>query len=161
MLRIPSEVEKGNRDRLLPITPQFAALLMSVPESDRQGGVFKLLAPNGTLFKASTWEVSRMIAAIGKKANVVVDERTKRVAASGDKPAHDAIIRKFASAHDLRRAFGKRWATKLKPTQLRELMRHSSITTTLAYYVGEDAEATADALWAGFGDTLVDTGHPG
>jgi integrase len=161
MLRIPSEVEKGNRDRMLPITPQFAALLMSVPESDRQGRVFKLLAPNGTLFKASTWEVSRMIAAIGKKANVVVDERTKRVAGSGNKAAHDAIIRKFASAHDLRRAFGKRWATKLKPTQLRELMRHSSITTTLAYYVGEDAEATADALWAGFGGTLVDTSHRG
>jgi integrase len=157
MLRIPAEVEKGNRDRVMPMTPQFAALLSSVPEADRWGRVFKLLAANGTLFNVSTCEVSRVVASIGKKAGIVVDERTKRVKATSDTPAHDAIVRKFASAHDLRRAFGKRWATKLKPTQLRELMRHASINTTLAYYVGEDAEETADALWAGFGDNLGDT----
>jgi integrase len=137
MLRIPAEAEKGNRDRLLPMTPEFATLLMSVPEADRRGRVFKLLAANGKLFHVSTCEVSRVVAAIGKKAGVVVDERQK----GGE------TIRKFASAHDLRRAFGKRMSAKLKPTQLRELMRHASINTTLAYYVGEDAEATADALW--------------
>ena len=27
-------------------------------------------------------------------------------------------------------------------------MRHESIETTLRYYVGQDAEATADAVWA-------------
>jgi hypothetical protein len=64
---------------------------------------------------------------------------------------------KFASAHDKRRAFVTRWASKLKPTQLRELMRYASINTTLAYYVGEDVEATADALWEGFVDYSVDT----
>lgn len=36
-------------------------------------------------------------------------------------------------------------------------MRHSEIKTTLVYYVGQDAEATADALWATLGDTLGDT----
>jgi integrase len=147
MLRIPAEAEKGNRDRLLPITPEFATLLLSVPEADRRGRVFKLLAANGKPFHVSTCEVSRVVAAIGKKAGVVVDERQKG----------GATVRKFASAHDLRRAFGKRMSAKLKPTQLRELMRHASINTTLAYYVGEDAEATADALWAGFVDTSVDT----
>jgi integrase len=109
--------------------------------------VFKLLAANGKLFHVSACEVSRVVAAIGKKAGVVVDERQK----GGE------TVRKFASAHNLRRAFGKRMSAKLKPTQLRELMRHASINTTLAYYAGEDAEATADALWAGFGDTLSDT----
>ncbi|MCH2114102.1 MAG: hypothetical protein MK171_04235 [Pirellulales bacterium] len=34
------------------------------------------------------------------------------------------------------------------PTVLRELMRHSDITTTMKYYVGANAEATADELWA-------------
>ena len=34
------------------------------------------------------------------------------------------------------------------PTVLRELMRHASIATTLAYYTVADAEATADVLWS-------------
>jgi integrase len=146
ILRIPAEAEKGNRDRVLPMTPEFAALLASVPEADRHGRVFKLLTASGSPFNVPC-EVSRVVTAIGKAANVVVDERQKG----------RATIRKFASAHDLRRAFAVRWAAKIKPTQLRELMRHASIGTTLAYYVGEDAEATADALWAGFVDTSVDT----
>ena len=75
---------------------------------------------------------------IGKAANVVVDERQK-----GDK-----TIRKFGSAHDLRRAFGQRWAGRVMPPILKELMRHESIETTMKYYVGQNAEATADALWA-------------
>jgi hypothetical protein len=33
------------------------------------------------------------------------------------------------------------------PTVLRELMRHEDIATTMAYYVGDNAEATADAIW--------------
>ena len=40
------------------------------------------------------------------------------------------------------------------PTVLRELMRHASINTTMAYYVGTNAEATADALWAAVGTSL-------
>lgn len=141
MLRIPSEAEKGNRDRLLPMTPEFSELLQTVPEHVRHGRVFKLVSPNGNRFNASKSDVGRMVSSIGKKADVVVDERTKG----------KEVVRKFASAHDLRRGFGKRWAAKLKPTQLRELMRHASINTTLAYYVGEDAEEIADALWAGQG----------
>jgi integrase len=33
------------------------------------------------------------------------------------------------------------------PAVLKELMRHSSIDTTMKYYVGQNAEATADELW--------------
>jgi len=57
---------------------------------------------------------------------------------------------KYASAHDLRRAFGERWAARLMPAQLMELMRHESIETTLRFYVGTDAQRTADAAWAAF-----------
>ncbi len=156
MLRIPAEVEKGNQDRLWPLTPDFAALLESVSEADRRGRVFKLLAANGQPFHAIPCEVSRVVTAIGKSAGVVVDERTKRVEnEDGEKVA--TLVRKYASAHDLRRAFAVRWSTKLMPNQLRELMRHASIATTLGYYVGQNAEATADAIWAVQGDTLGDT----
>lgn len=57
---------------------------------------------------------------------------------------------KYASAHDLRRAFGERWATRVMPPVLQQLMRHESIDTTLRYYVGRNAEATAEAVWDAF-----------
>ena len=49
MLHIPAEAEKGNQDRLLPITPEFATLLEGVRECERRGRVFKLLDINGIL----------------------------------------------------------------------------------------------------------------
>ena len=49
------------------------------------------------------------------------------------------------------------------PTDLQQLMRHESIETTLKYYVGRNAEATADAIWASIEQvpTLVPTSHSG
>ena len=69
---------------------------------------------------------------------------------------------KFASAHDLRRSFGERWALRVMPQVLMELMRHEDIQTTLRYYVGRNAQATASVLWEAHkkhavGDTLGDT----
>ncbi len=84
------------------------------------------------------WWASSVISAIGKKAKVKVDSRAK-----GGKP-----IVKFASAHDLRRSFGARWSSCVMPQVLMELMRHESIDTTLKFYVGRNAETTADVLWA-------------
>ena len=55
---------------------------------------------------------------------------------------------KCASAHDLRRAFGQRWAARIMPQILMQLMRHEDISTTMKFYVGKEAEATADVLWA-------------
>jgi hypothetical protein len=37
---------------------------------------------------------------------------------------------------------------RVLPQVLMELMRHESIETTMSYYVGRNAERTADALWA-------------
>lgn len=140
MLRIPAEAEKGNRDRLLPITPDFAGLLGSVPEAERRGRVFKPLNLDGSPLHGGRWVVGKVVAEIGQAAGVVVNDTGK-----------------FASAHDLRRAFGQRWAGRVMPTVLRELMRHEEIGTTMKYYVGQNAESTADAIWAAFGDTFGDT----
>ena len=49
---------------------------------------------------------------------------------------------KYASAHDMRRSFGERWASRVMPQVLMELMRHESIDTTLRYYVGRNAQQT-------------------
>jgi hypothetical protein len=48
---------------------------------------------------------------------------------------------------------------KVMPTVRRELMRHASINTTMAYYVGTNAEATADAIWAAEGTILGTMGN--
>ena len=75
------------------------------------------------------------MAEIGKAANVKVnaDMRTGKV--------------KYASAHDLRRSFGERWAAKVMPQMLMLLMRHESIETTMKFYVGRNAKKAAEVLW--------------
>jgi integrase len=129
MLRIPGDLEKGHKDRLLPITPDFARLLKSVPPKDRTGPVFRPTRRDGKPGRPAVEPVSKAIGKIGERAKVKVDSD------------------KTASAHDLRRSFGERWAAKLMPAQLMELMRHESIDTTMKYYVGRNAERTAAILW--------------
>ena len=45
------------------------------------------------------------------------------------------------SSHDLRRTFCTRWSRKVMPAILQKLARHSSVQTTLTYYVSLDAVA--------------------
>jgi hypothetical protein len=40
MLRIPAELEKGHKDRHLPIAPEFAEFLLRTPPAERTGSVF-------------------------------------------------------------------------------------------------------------------------
>ena len=149
MLRIPAESEKGNQDRLLPIAPEFAEMLLAVPTGERTGLVFKL-----PFTRKDT--VSKVISEIGEKAGVKVNS----------KPTADPTSPKikYASAHDLRRSFGERWAARIMPQLLMQLMRHEAIETTMKYYVGRNAETTADALWNAvsgdtFGDKTVSVKH--
>jgi integrase len=140
--RIRAAAEKGNRDRVLPMTPDFAELLAETPEAERRGRVFKV---NGLLSgqPITPKRVSRILTAIGKRAGVKVDQRAKRDRETGEK----VETVKYASAHDLRRSFGTRWAKRVMPAVLRQLMRHSSIETTMRYYVDLDADELADELW--------------
>jgi integrase len=140
MLRVPAELEKGNADRLLPIAPEFAIMLAETPEGQRTGPVFPLPGRRpGQPEQPKAHRISRIVSQIGEKAGVRVYVDPK-----------DPEKVKYASAHDLRRAFGERWAARLMPAQLMELMRHESIETTLRFYVGTDAQRTADAAWAAF-----------
>jgi integrase len=136
MLRVPGELEKGHADRLLPIAPEFALMLEGVPEAERVGPVFNL---DGRVGRLGANEVSKIVSRIGKAAGIKVYVNPK-----------DPEKVKYASAHDLRRAFGERWAARLMPAQLKELMRHESIETTLRFYVGTDAQRTAEAACAAY-----------
>jgi integrase len=135
MLRIPGELEKGNEDRLLPIAPEFEEFLAATPEAERTGRVFNPQARRRHGDSLHVFQVSNTVAEIGETAGVKVSTcaRTGRI--------------KYASAHDLRRSFGERWAQLVMPQLLMELMRHESIDTTMRYYVGRNAHKTADALW--------------
>jgi hypothetical protein len=51
-------------------------------------------------------------------------------------------------------------AAKVMPKMLRELTNHVRIATTLAYNVGQNAEATADALWEVAGNISSNSHQP-
>ena len=116
------------------MTPDFAQWLLQTPQSQRSGPVFDLGDQPGR--QRTTSNAGRVLGAIGEKAGV------------------KANATKFASAHDLRRSFGTRWSSRVKPATLRALMRHASIDTTLRYYVSQDSDDIAAELWAGLGNSL-------
>ena len=125
-VQINQFAEKAFQNRLLPLTPDFAEFLRSVPEPRRNGAVFK-------------WPLSR-----GYTENLKTIG--KRISWCGSKACIRTGADKTASAHDLRRSFGSRWALKVQPFVLKTLMRHSSITTTERYYVSIDSDRVSEAL---------------
>lgn len=116
-LIIYSEAQKSRQDEAIPIAPDFAAWLRQTQPEARHGLVAAVRRMNGKLF---TKEIaSAIISEIGYRAGIIVSETNK-----------------YASAHDLRRSFGTRWAKQVRPVTLQRMMRHSNIETTLKFYVG-------------------------
>jgi integrase len=93
--------------------------------------VFRLNQDGGSV-PLDAHHVGQVVAKIGKKALVIVN----------------AVDEKTASAYDLRRTFGTRWARRVMPAVLQKLMRHSNVQTTVQYYVDLDVDELADDLWA-------------
>jgi integrase len=118
-----AEGQKSRQDEAVPMTPDLAAWLEQTPLGDRYGLVAPL--PLETLPR-----VSDVVTAIGKAAGVVVNDDDKA-----------------ASAHDLRRSFGARWARKIMPMDLMRLMRHKDISTTLKFYIGMTSSDLGRTLW--------------
>ncbi|MCB1512848.1 MAG: site-specific integrase, partial [Hyphomicrobiaceae bacterium] len=128
VLLFDGQSQKNGKVQAAPMAPELVKLLK--PHQRQAGRVFRpLLGKDRATSSAIT--VGRVIGDIGKRAGVVVNP------ASG----------KFASAHDLRRAFGHRWSRRVMPAVLKELMRHSAVSTTLEFYAGGQAELTSASLW--------------
>lgn len=108
--RIYAEGQKSRRNQLLPVTPDFAELLEATPEHARHGPVFPLIGRKGKRIRGQN-TISRHLKAIATKAATSV------------------------TAHDFRRAFGSRWAQRVLPPVLQQLMRHQNLATTMRYYV--------------------------
>jgi len=129
-----SEGHKAGQDTVSPMTPELHKWLCKTPLNQRQGKVAPLplserigiKSPGPVLAK----EASYWITDLGEECGIVVSDDGK-----------------FASAHDLRRAYGARWAKVVRPLTLQRLMRHRDFTTTLKYYIGLDAEDAGAELW--------------
>ena len=122
-----AEGHKSRRDEVTPLTPDFASFLTRTPSSKRDGPVFTPELPTRNV---STTQASRTIAEIGRAAEIEVGEDGRH-----------------ATAHDLRRSFGTRWAMKVRPMTLKAMMRHRSIETTLKYYVDLSCDDVGAELW--------------
>ena len=134
MFQISGRAEKGGRDRLLPMAPEFAKFVE--PFKRKEGYVFcpgRVQNGRKKNYQRNVEWISVVGSRIGKHANVVVSERKSKI--------------KFASCHDLRRSFGERWSKKVMPQTLMKLMRHESIDTTLRFYLGNDAEKIGEEIW--------------
>lgn len=145
VFRIEASSDKGLETRTFPVSPGFARLLKAVPEEEQRGPVFR---PAGLIAgeAVSQQQVERVIRQCGIAACVRVAKH------------------KHASAHDFRRAFGTRWAPRVKPAVLQQMMRHKNIHTTMTFYAQIDAQDIAAEVWhhekdtsAGPANTLANT----
>lgn len=133
LMKIQAASQKSRKFTLHPITPDFAEFLLQVPERARRGYVFNPIPLRSPVhYRPSEDWVSKVISRIGEEAKIKVSPT------------------KFASAHDLRRAFGYRWSRIVKPFALQSLMRHASITTTEQFYLGQNAEDSSADIFADF-----------
>lgn len=139
MFHMAAGLDKGVKDRVFPVAREFAEMLRQVPKKARRGYVFTPMPwgesdPNA---RPSSDRIGKTIRFIGKAATVKVAERKR-----GGK-----AIPQYCGTHDLRRAFGVRWAARVLPPVLMELMRHESIQTTMQFYVGRNAAMAATQAW--------------
>lgn len=126
-LMIDSEDQKNRETQIYPVVDDFAEFLLETPVKQRVGFVFNVFQASGVVSRRAD-TVAGWVSEIGKSANVKVDEKDG--------------VEKYASSHDIRRAFGTRWAKIVPPGLLQQLMRHSSITTTMSFYVDITAKDT-------------------
>jgi len=135
--RIYSEAQKGRRDELLPIAPEFAAMLEAWP-GERAGPVFQMINPATGRPFPNYKGAGELVGEIGKRAGVkVANEPTK-----------------YATAQNYRQAFGTRWAKLVRPNVLQKMMRHKSYRTTQDFYVHEAADDLANEIYTAFNNSL-------
>lgn len=147
-LIIPAHKQKNRQTQLLPIPPDFFDHLQALPS--REGWVYNpWTQPRGGgdyQHRPTAEHVGKVLCQVGRLSGVRVSET------------------KCASSHDFRRSFANRWARDLGMFDLKEMMRHSSVTTTEQFYLGQQVEQMADELWRvsghSFGHSQPGESHP-
>ncbi len=148
--RIHGSAQKNGKSQTLPLHPDFERFLFQTPKEQRKGLVFDLSGEQtATGRNLSDKRCSRIVSSIAEAGGVVVDPHTGQT----------------ATCHDLRRTYGQRLALSgVSPYELKELMRHADIKTSMAYYIDLSHEDIAANLHRRFaaqdapvGDTFGDT----
>lgn len=149
VLIIRAEGEKGYQDREYPVAPEFGIFLQATPPEQRTGYVFSPLPYSHRGERPSPLTIGRTVIKFAEKAGILTKDESPVDGGLSPKSSRKTRPgeRKFASLHDFRRAFGFRWAMRVMPAVLKEMMRHASIDTTMKYYVTRNAQATGDVIW--------------
>lgn len=133
-LAIPADQQKNDTEESIPMLPAFSDLLLSVPNEERTGFIFRLIGRRNRTGQIDSGWVGKLIQRVGKAAEVV----TYRV---GDKDH-------FASAHDLRRSCAQRLVDAgVDERVIQRVMRHQSFETTRRFYTMAKLQKDAATLW--------------
>lgn len=117
------ENQKSGVEQIVPLTPEAAAWLRSLPRGDSPW-VCRTRGPKG--WHKTPDRMGRVIGAAGRKARIMVKEIVK---SDGRK------LIKYASAHDLRRTFARDLHRRLgNVTEAKHMTRHADAQTLLDYY---------------------------
>lgn len=146
MLIIPGDREKGGKDRIYPVAPEFAELLW---EKWRE-----LKKPSGLVFplvirRSPQNRDSQQIGIVTASAKIINICREAKVF-THYRGRGKSRKEQAGGAHDFRRSFGDRWARRVRPFVLQQMMRHESIETTMQYYVGLESEDLAIDIYAAY-----------
>jgi integrase len=143
LLVIPSSMQKNNTEEDIPLLPDFESMLLETEPGQRNGWVFNPQSVQSRFGKTDlaarpeTEWVGKVIAKIGKKADVIVDTAD---------PVTGRPV-KYASAHDLRRSCGERLRNAgVPPLVICRVMRHASWETTRKHYAPGDVQRDAEVL---------------
>ena len=139
---VAAKSNKKRKVRLRAITPEFWAVCQETPPDRRKGLVFPI--PNGLGGNLSLKRVVKIIAAIGRRAGVVTNPETG----------------KLATSHDTRRGFAVQMDEKgLTLAELQKWMDHADIRTTLTYYRTVEVDRLAAKLWEASGGASGGASH--
>lgn len=133
-LSIPAARQKNDTEESVPILPEFAALLRSIPDDEREGWIFQPtpIKRRYGIGRLTVDNVSKTITNIGRVAGVVV-LKTPTV--------------KHASAHDLRRSVAQRMIDAgVSIYTVQAVMRHADFKTTQRHYGSQTVSRAASEL---------------
>jgi len=133
MFWIDARLNKAKRHERFPMAPEFFSFLQQTSEDRRSGFVFSPMTRHAPRSRVCLDTAIDVVAELGRTAGIKVRD--------------DDGTPVFASAHDLRRSFGFRWAKRVMPPILQRLMRHRDIHTTLTFYAQATEDELADAVW--------------
>ncbi len=127
MLSFSAE-QKSGEDESIPLTPMAVEYLRSIQQE--AGYVCRMSGRSGE--HQTSERLGRIIANAGRAAGIVVKRDGGKYGAT-----------KYASAHDLRRTFGRFLLDHVNLKDAQTMMRHASFETLMRYYSDSSEDALA------------------